>query len=148
MSGALVLGSCLLISFFFIVAVSALPGLQALLLLILWIALPLLWLIAAYVSWQRFQRTQYVFGENYLIVKRGSIFGDSSEKYVRYDTIVSVKSVHKRGRNFGSIELTLKEQDSLKLIGVERPNEQLVQVEKILASTTQTVNMLPVDPGK
>lgn len=137
-SAILVLVACLVTTFFFQYAVSAAPGLQRTLMIVLWVGMPVLWIVGVLVAEINFRKTSYILTDDALSVQKSGILGRGSTQLCGYETIMSVNSTSRRYGAYGSIELILDQQASVILHNVASPDEQARHIKKRVAEAKKT----------
>lgn len=138
-SGVLALLACLITTFFFQYAVSTAPGLQRLLMMILWIGMPTVWIVGALVLKMSYHKTNYILTNEALVIRKAGLFGKGSEQLYGYDTILSVNSTSRKYGAYGTIELILDQQQPVVLSSVASPDEQARRIKKLVAEVKARV---------
>lgn len=124
-SGALVLLVCSLVTLFFNYAVTVAPSLQELLLLMMWISMPLIWALGAFVAYKKYSSTRYVLTSEALTISKKSWLGSGNKQLYRYDMIVAVNSISRGHGSYGFLEIQIEHQPQVVILeAVSLPDEQ------------------------
>ncbi len=135
LSAVLVLLACGSITLFFHYAVSVLPGLQTTLLTILWITLPLMWVLGTLLAFKNHSSTGYILTDKALAVQKKGWLGQGSKRLYGYDTILSVHSLSRAHGAYGTIELIVKDQKPVVLRGVVLPDEHAQRIKRLVSTS-------------
>lgn len=139
-SAILVSLACIGLSLFFL-GVWFAPNLQRILLTVLWIALPLLWVLGAVLESMRQTKTKYTLTKDALVKEKKGWFGSTTSQLYRYDTIDSVNSKSRSKGSFGSVELVFDQKNSLYLTGIANPDDCAREIKKRAADARSSVRV-------
>lgn len=124
-------GAALLITtFFFQYAVTGAPGLQRMMMTILWIGMPTVWIVGALAMRINYLKTSYILTKGALVIRKAGWFGSGTESLYSYDTILSVNSNSRRYGAYGSLELKLEQDMTVVLSGIVSPDEQARELKR------------------
>ncbi len=143
-SGVLILAACVLLTVFFRRAISSPPVLQALILILLWVGMPILWAIGSLLLIKKVDKVTYTLTNDSLRIQKKELFGTTSEKFYRYDMILAINSstsfFGKHEPTFGTLKITLDKLEPIIIHGVVAPKEQAKLIkERVSSSLVQTI---------
>lgn len=136
---------CVLMSLFFLNAPFP-PNLQRIFISILWISLPLLWVINALLESKRQAKTKYVLTKDALVKEKKGWFGSNTNQLYRYDTIDSVNSKSRSNGTYGSVELVFSQKSSLILSGIVNPDDYAREIKKRAAEARSSIRVDNLHP--
>ncbi|MDQ5941186.1 MAG: hypothetical protein QG632_912 [Candidatus Dependentiae bacterium] len=132
--------ACVVMSLFFL-GVWFAPNLQRILITILWITLPLLWVLGAVLESMRQSKTKYILTKDALLKEKKGWFGSTTSQLYRYDTINSVNSKSRAKGSFGSVELIFEENNSLYLSGIANPDDLAREIKRRAADARSSIRV-------
>lgn len=102
-----------------------------------WVVVPLVWLVASIVTSRRWQKTSYVFGDDYLSINKASIFGGTNQRMYRYETMISLRtnqSFSGKRHGYGTIRIMMPRPEHEVVIHyVPEPERQAVFIKNQIA---------------
>lgn len=138
LSGITVLIACTLVTYFFHRFITIAPNLQTLLLTLLWAGLVGLWLLGSIVALKTWPKTTYTLTDDALRIRKKGLFGKNNEQLFRYDAILSVASNSRDNGAYGTLTLTLDQQNEVVMNGIKRPEEQAALIKKKATETSRS----------
>lgn len=95
-----------------------------------WVIVSLIWLIASTITSKKWHKTNYVLGDEYLIINKSSNFGVSKQRMYRYEAMISLKTEQSfagRRHEYGTIRITMpRPEHDIVLSYVPDPERQAV----------------------
>lgn len=131
--GLAVVGICLLVTILFKTVVGFGSHFETVLLVLLWIILPMLWLVWSAVYYTKLHKTRYTLTDDSLVIQKSQLLGTVTKHY-RYDSILKVEAFQSfldKNTNHGQVRLSVPRLNNPVILNyVEDPASQAKHIKR------------------